>query len=65
MTWHAWRWDGACWKREPEADHETLSGCAQRLAKVEDRLGIPSRWTAMTKGGYPMWRPVGERRRSV
>ena len=59
--WVGWLWQFGRWLRVCEASD--MGKCSRLLGAEADRLGVLDRFTAMTSGGAPTFRPKGERKR--
>jgi hypothetical protein len=57
-TWTGWLWVAGAWQRAVTGD--SLAQCGKRLAHAARKRGVPDRFSIMTGGGTPSYRPPGE-----
>ena len=55
MSWHGWLWQFDHWERV--CDGRDMGECSRRLGAEADRRGVLDRFTAMTSGGVPQFKP--------
>lgn len=60
--WRGWLWQFGRWMHVCEG--RDLGECSRRLGAEADRRGVLDRFTAMTSGGVPTFRPREEKKRA-
>jgi hypothetical protein len=65
MTWHGWIWDTRRQRWEKACEADGLSACSKRLGEIARIRHVPDRYTMMTSGAVPDYRPRGRGARAT